>query len=126
VTERLDAALETGWSVLVREADNCCDALTTLSAYDDRDDDAIAAVTFALGAVEGRAGDAWHAVARCIDTAFERVDYPADAREFRPLTQDIVSQPVQDELRWQDDVLTVLERSGATDDVISALRAGSA
>jgi hypothetical protein len=93
-----------------------------MDARGDLDDDAVAAVAFAVTAVIGSADDAWWAANRVLDQAFSRVEYPADARLFRPFAEDLASSQVQNEILWIDQALTRLEATGPSADVIEELR----
>lgn len=90
---------------------------------DDLDDDEVAAVTFALGAVMGSVQDAWWAVSRCLDAAFDRVPYPDDATSFRPVEEDAASPGVRREMEWHLAALSVAEESDSLPAAIERLRA---
>jgi hypothetical protein len=83
----MDEALAVGWSVALGGAGDCQAVCSTLEPRDDLDNDEVAAVAYALGAVIGESEDAWAVASRAIDAAFERVEYPAGASTFRPLAR---------------------------------------
>ncbi len=90
----------------------------------DLDEDDVAAVWYALGAVGGSADDAEWAAQRCVDAAFERISYYLEGATLaRPLEVDTADPVVQAELRWQTMALDLLENEGATSAVVSRLRA---
>lgn len=93
-----------------------------LESRDDLDDDPVAAVTYAMGAVDGDADTAWWTTSRLLDAAFERVPYPAEATAFRPVIEDAQHETVRQELRWIDETLSLLEQEGLTRGVIERLR----
>jgi hypothetical protein len=122
VAESLQAPLSEAWSVALGGEGNLRAIRDEMDARGDLDDDAVAAVAFAMTAVIGSADDAWWAANRVLDQAFSRVEYPADARLFRPFAEDLASSQVQGEIRWIDQALTRLEGSGPSADVIEELR----
>lgn len=54
----------------------------------DIDEDAVAATFYALRAVNGSTEDAWWAVSRFVDSAFEQAEYPTTVTQFRPSVED--------------------------------------
>jgi hypothetical protein len=119
----LREALRVGWSAAMDGSGDCQLARLAVEMRDDLDGDEVAAVAYALGAVCGDDKAAWGAVSRALDAAFERVEYPEDARSFRPLDEDLATEPVQTELRWQEEALSRLAANGATAEVIDWLGA---
>ena len=119
----LREALRVGWSAAMDGSGDCQLARLAVEMRDDLDADEVAAVACALGAVCGDDKAAWGAVSRALDAAFERVEYPEDARSFRPLDEDLATKPVQTELRWQEEALSRLAANGATAEVIDWLGA---
>jgi hypothetical protein len=122
----LREALRVGRSAAVNGSGDCQPARSAIERRDDLDADDVAAVAYALGAVYGEDKAAWGAVSRALDAAFERVEYPDDARTFRPLRRGSRHQPVQTELRWQEEALSRLAAHGATAEVIDWLGGSSA
>ena len=72
----LHEVLAMGWSVALGGSGDCAAVRSEVENREDLDDDDVAAVAFALGAVIGNPGDAWSAASRAIDAAFERIPYP--------------------------------------------------
>ena len=118
----LESALNTGWSVVKSGQGDCAEIRRELESRDDLDDNPIAAVTYALAAVDRVADSAWWATSRLLDAAFERVPYPIEATVFRPVAEDAQHETVRQELQWIDETLTLLEQEGATSGVIDRLR----
>ena len=117
------AALQIGWHGALDRDDTWEPVREELARRPDVDDDDVAAVYYALGAAAGSAADAEWAAQRCLDAAFDRVAYPASAGTFRPVEVDAAEPVVREELSWQETVLDLLEKSGATAEIISRLRA---
>ena len=118
----LESALHAGWSVVKSGHGDCAEIRRDLELRDDLDDDPIAAVTYAIGAVDRVAESAWWATSRLLDAAFEHVPYPVEATVFRPVAEDAQHETVRQELLWIDETLSLLEQEGATSGVIDRLR----
>lgn len=119
----LEIALNAGWSVVKSGQGDCADIRRDLESRDDvDDDDPVAAVLYAMGAVDRVEQSAWWAASRLLDAAFESVPFPAKATAFRPVAEDAQHEKVRQELQWIDETLTLLERDGATPGVIDRLR----
>ena len=106
--------LDQGWLAVVNTRINCAPALAALEDRRDPDDDAIAAVAYALRAVLGEEDSAWHAVNRMIDDAFERVSEEQRESSFRPLDEDFAAEEVQETFRWISATITLLNESRDT------------
>lgn len=118
----IEDVLNSGWSVVQFGQGDCASLRRALESREDLDDDPIAAAAYAMGAVDGDAEAAWWATSRLLDSAFERVPYPAEATSFRPVAEDAQHETVRQELRWIDEALSLLEQQGATRGVIDHLR----
>ena len=75
----LRVALARGWAVLDGGSDDLTPLRAQLEGREDVDEDDVAGVYYALGAVQGSADDAWWAARRASDAAYERVPYPNGA-----------------------------------------------
>jgi hypothetical protein len=118
----LRGSVDKGWAALINgQLDP--EVRQRLVESDDLDEDEVAAVAYALGAVSGQTEDGWWAVSRCMDAAFDRVPYPDGARIFRPLELDAASHEVQQELRWQLIALDMVEEPGELAALVPRLRA---
>lgn len=98
----LRVALDTAWRLSESGARSLAEATAAeLLARPDVDDDPVAAVVYAIGAALGSSEAATWAASRSLDAAFARVPYPPHAQVLRPLEEDMASDVVQHELRWQ-------------------------
>lgn len=98
----LRRALETAWRLAASGDRHPAElAAADLLARPDVDDDPVAAVVYAIQAALGSSQAAAWAASRSLDAAFERVPYPPDTHSFRLLEEDMASDVVQLELRWQ-------------------------
>lgn len=98
----LRAALDTAWGLSESGTRTLAEAAAAeLLARSDVDDDPVAAVVYAIQAALGSSEGATWAASRSLDAAFAKVPYPPDAQFLRPLEQDVASDLVQHELRWQ-------------------------
>jgi hypothetical protein len=118
----LRRTLALGWAALTTGPRDLSELRNGLEDRDDVDDDEVAAVAFALGAVMGSLEDAWWTVNRCCDAAFDRVPYPEDTTSFRPLDEDAGSPQVRRELEWQLAALSTAEESDSLATAIARLR----
>jgi hypothetical protein len=121
--EELRRFLALGWAALKTGHPDLSGSRDELLNRDDVDDDEVAAVAFALGAAMGSVNDAWWAVNRCGDAAFDRVPYLDDSTSFRPLSDDAASPQVQREVAWQQATLSLVEESASLATAIHRLRA---
>ena len=115
------ASLDLGWVALVGHGD-VTQALVDLERDHALDDDAVAATHYALRSVQGQAGSAWWAASRAMDQAFARVEYPADAVEFRPVEADALSAVVQSEITRQRRLLQAAESAKDLTAAVGQLR----
>lgn len=98
----LRVALDTAWVLAESGARSLAEAAEKeLLARPDVDDDPVAAVVYAIGAALGSSEAAAWAASRSLDAAFARVPYPPHAQLLRALEDDMASDVVQHELRWQ-------------------------
>ena len=98
----LRGALDTAWGLSESGARSLAEAAAAdLLARPDVDDDPVAAVVYAIRAALGSSEAATWVASRSLDAAFARVPYPPHAEFFRPLEEDMASDVVQHELRWQ-------------------------
>ena len=118
----LRVALARGWAVLDGGSDDLTPLRAQLEGREDVDEDDVAGVYYALGAVQGSADDAWWAARRASDAAYERVPYPNGASIFRPLEADTASLEVEYELTWQRQALEALEGHEPLPEVVARLR----
>lgn len=122
----LRSMLDQGWMALIDGTPaNLSHLRQVLEERDDLDDDEVAAVAYALGAVSGSVDDARWGAGRGRDAAYGRVPYPEDARTFRPLEEDTQSPEVQAELAWQRSAVSQSEDAGSLADLIAQFRAAS-
>lgn len=89
-----------------------------LEGREDVDDDEVASVVFALGAVMGGPGEAWWAANRARDAADERI--PSES-EFSFRSAD-AERIMRDELDWQLGAVTTLEGDEPLSAVVPRLR----
>jgi hypothetical protein len=116
------AALAMGWDREV-EASARVSAASELERRPDVDDDVVAATIYALRASLGSLDEAWWAVARFIDAAFDRVQNDQRETTFRSLDEDASQPDVRRELDWLDKTLTIAESSADPLDLAGQLRA---
>jgi hypothetical protein len=81
----------------------------------DADDDYLTATVYTLRASLGSVQDAWWAVNRLIDAAFELADSSTGLMTRRSLENEAAQSHVRNELDWLDATLSIAE---ASDDVI--------
>ncbi|MFP3465586.1 hypothetical protein [Leifsonia sp. SIMBA_070] len=117
----ISAALAMGWDRDV-EASARASVASDLGRRPDVDDDVVAATIYALGASLGSLDDAWWAVARFIDAAFDRVQYDQHETTFRSLDEDASQPEVRRELDWLDRTLTIAEASADSLELTRQLR----
>jgi hypothetical protein len=89
----------------------------------DLDDDVVAATFYAPRASLGSLEEAWWAVARFIDAAFDHAQYDQRETTFRSLDQDAAQPGIRRELDWLDQTLTIAESSADPLELASQLRA---
>jgi len=118
----LRAALTQGWSAVLVGQGNLAHLRREFGTRPDLDDDEVAAVAYALQAVDGSPDAAWWAASRGMDAAFENVAGSEVVSEYRALEIDAAEPVVQAELEWQRAVLDQLELAGPTEELVSRLR----
>jgi hypothetical protein len=118
----MDDPLALGWSAVLGGPGECGPARASVQARDDLENDEVAAVFYALGAVLGRPDDAWWAATRAMDAAFERGERKPAKRRLLPRDKSAPSETVQLELLWQREALQLLAREGASPTAIVRLR----
>ncbi|GAB3080104.1 hypothetical protein [Pedococcus soli] len=116
----LRAALVHGWEALLGAQDDLGPLRARLEIRADLDDDEVAGVALALGAVMGGSEDAWWAANRARDAADARVSYREPS--FRPTDADAAERIMQNELNWQLDAITALEVDEPLSTVVTQLR----
>ncbi|MFT4167018.1 MAG: hypothetical protein QM650_17410 [Microlunatus sp.] len=122
-TELLES-IAAGWAVLAGGTQDLTARLVDLDARSDIDEDDVACVRYAVGAVANPGADRsplW-ASDRAIAAAYEKVSYAADAGTFRSLPDDSMNPNVQEELTWQAKALAVLEEATALSGACETLR----
>jgi hypothetical protein len=120
--QAMNDALALGWSAVLGGPGDCGPPRASLQQRDDLENDEVAAVFYALGAVLGRADDAWWAATRAMDAAFERGERQPAKRRLRKRDKAAPSDAVQLELIWQREALQLLARDGAAGGVVQRLR----
>ena len=118
----ISAALAMGWDRDV-EGSVRASVASELERRPDVDDDVVAATIYALRASLGSLDDAWWAVARFIDSAFDRVQNDQQETTFRSLDEDAAQPEVRRELDWLDRTLTIAEASADSLELTRQLRA---
>jgi hypothetical protein len=88
----------------------------------DADEDVVATTVYSLRASRGSLDDAWWAVSRFIDTAFDRAPYSDSETEFRPLDDDASQPAVRSELDWLRSALDTAETAEDAIDLARLLR----
>ena len=81
----------------------------------DADDDLVAATIYSLRAYAGSIEDAWWAVSRFIDAAFERATWDDTLTSSDSLNNAAAQPAVRAELEWLQSIMTTAE--AAADDV---------
>ncbi len=81
----------------------------------------MAATFYALRAVDGSAEDAWWAVSRFVDAAFEQAEYPNAARRFQPIIEDSAMPDVRLRMNRLEAWLRAAESSMTVSDLIEQL-----
>lgn len=122
--QELRTALEQGWSVLKGHEGDVAVVRTSFDSRSDLDDDEVAAVAYALEAVRGDADAAYWAASRSLDAAFELVDYPASATEFRQLAVDAADPVVKEEVAWQEQAIAGAEEAASLPELMQRMRIG--
>jgi hypothetical protein len=118
----LRAAIDRGFEQLAGESGDLAALHAALSGREDVDDDEVAAVVFALGAVLGRPNSAWWTADRSLDAAYDRAPHPVKAAMFRPLEDDTADPSVQQEISWQTEAVKALENGPDWGDIAASLR----
>lgn len=116
----LRAPLAQGWEALLGAPDDLGPLHARLEERADLDDDEVAGVAFALGAVMGGYEDAWWAANRARDAADARVSYREPS--FQPADADAAERIMQDELDWQLGAVAALEVDEPLSTVVTRLR----
>jgi len=98
-------------------------SVTELEQRPDADSDVVASTIFALGASAGSLDEAWWAVSRFIDAAFDRAQYNEGETTFRSLDEDAARPEVQRELDWLERTLSIAEASADPLELARQLRA---
>ena len=113
-----------GWVVLAGQTRDLTTDLAELDARSDADDDAVACVRHALGAVAHPDADQspLSASDRAMAAAYEQVPYAENASTFRSLSDDAKNSIVQGELRWQAKTLATLEKTTSLSEACRTLR----
>lgn len=116
-------SIAAGWAVLTGRAQDLMARLIDLDARSDIDEDDVACVRYAVGAVASPGADRsplW-ASDRAIAAAYEKVPY-ADAGTFRSLSDDSMDPSVREELEWQAKALAVLEGAATLSEACEKLQ----
>lgn len=95
---------------------------SALERRPDVDDDVVAATIYALRASLGSLDEAWWAVSRFIDAAFDRAQYDQHETTVRSLDEDAGQPGVCSELAWLDRALTIAEASAEPRELACQLR----
>lgn len=118
----ISAALAIGWDRDVKASERGSVA-SALERRPDVDDDVVAATIYALRASLGSLDEAWWAVSRFIDAAFDGAQYDQRETTFRSLDEDAAQPGVRRELDWLDRTLTIAEASADSLELTRQLRA---
>lgn len=116
IDDEVKQAVHSAWTAVTNGSSLSPAAITDLRNRDDVNDDPVAAIVHASEAVNGDRDSGWHAVTRLVDSASARVPYAPGESTFRPLDEDLRSEPVASEVRWLQEALRRLsdgERSHA-------------
>jgi hypothetical protein len=111
-----------GWAALLGAHDAAASMRSRLSTSNNLDDDEVAAVAFALDAVNGVPESAYWAASRALDAAFKRVPYEDEKRTFRPLAVDAARPIVQQEVAWQRQLPAQVEGPTALSELVVLVR----
>jgi hypothetical protein len=116
----LNEAISHGWDIAEAQRSAPTES-DRIARRPDIDEDAVAASFYALRAVDGSAEDAWWAVSRFVDAAFEQAEYPNTAPQFRPLVEDSAVPDVRLRMHQLEAWLRAAESSMTVSELIEQL-----
>lgn len=116
----LSEAISHGWAIAKTQQSAPLES-DRIARRPDIDEDAVAATFYALRAVDGSAEDAWWAVSRFVDAAFEQAGYPNTASQFRPLVEDSAVPHVRLRMHRLEAWLRAAESSMTVSELIEQL-----
>jgi hypothetical protein len=116
----LNEAISHGWDIAEAQRSALTES-DRIARRPDIDEDAVAATFYALRAVDGSTEDAWRAVSRFVDSAFEQAEYPNRATQFRPLVEDNALPDVRLRMHQLETWLRAAESSMTVGELIEQL-----